>query len=410
MSAEATRGVHGEPGSRAPHGALRPPLYDSVAFEFESSAELEKAFAGRRAAHVYSRITNPTVQELEQRMRLLSGGFGVLAVASGMAAITACVLTLAHAGSNIVTTRRLFGNTLSLFVQTLARWGLETRFADMANPARLGEQIDKNTALVFLESISNPQLEVADLEAVVAVAAAAGVPVVLDGTLTTPLMLNSKAAGVAIEVISTTKHISGGATSVGGLIIDNGTFDWRQAPALTEMAQRVGPAALLARLRTEVYRNTGGCLAPHNAWLQILGLETLALRIDASSKNALAVARFLQSATEVSGVNYPGLEQSPWHTVAARQFRRGFGSLLTFELADKVRCFAFMDRLALIRKATNICDNKSLIIHPASTIFAEFGEQQRAEMGISEGLLRLSVGIEDTIDILEDIQRALEVV
>jgi len=403
MSGFSTRAVHGPRQQKDPHGALRLPLYDSAAFEFESSRDLELAFAGKKPAHTYSRVTNPTVEEFEQRIRLLSSAYGVIAVASGMAAITNTIMALARSGSNIVTTKHLFGHTLSLFSHTLGRWGLQTRYADMTIPHSVEGLIDENTALVFLEVISNPQLEVTDVAAICNVAAQKNIPVVLDGTLTTPNLFDSKSAGVAVEIISSTKYISGGATSVGGLIIDNGVFDWRTSPQLESLAERFGPAAFLTRLRKEVYRNTGACLSAHN------GLETLPLRIDASSRNALTIARFLQKAEGVVSVNYPGLEGSPWHAVAERQFHRGFGGLLTFNLADKNACFAFMDSLKLIRKATNLSDNKTLVIHPASTIFAEFSKEERLSMGISEGLIRLSVGIEDAEDLINDITGGLAV-
>ncbi len=410
MTGFSTKAVHGPGENRDPHGALRPPVYDSVAFEFASSRDLELAFAGRKPAHTYSRITNPTVDELEKRVRHLTGSLGVVAVSSGMAAITNVVLSLARSGSNIVTSRHLFGHSLSLFTRTLGEWGLETRFADMTEPDSVEELIDSSTALVFLEVISNPQLEVADIKTLCEKAAKKGVPVVLDGTLTSSYLFNSKEAGVAVEVISSTKFISGGATSLGGLIIDNGTFDWKGSVSLGGMSKQYGPGAFLMRLRKEVNRNIGGCLSAHNAWLQILGLETLPLRAEACSRNALAIAGFLGEQQRVVSVNYPGLEHSRWHATAASQFKRGFGGLVTFKLSDKEQSFVFMDSLKLIRKATNLNDNKTLIIHPASTIFADYSAQECEQMGISEGLIRLSVGIEDTDDLIDDLKQGLETV
>lgn len=408
MKGYATRVVHGNISRKDIHGSLRPPLYDSVAFEFESSRDLELAFAGRKPSHAYSRITNPTVEEFEERIRLLSNAFGVVAVSSGMAAIANTVLALAKPNSNVVTSKHLFSHTLSLFEQTLGLWGLEVRFADMTTPESVQASIDENTALIFLEVISNPQLEIADVAAVCSVAAKRNVPVVLDGTLTTPYLFHSKEAGVAVEVLSSTKYISGGATTIGGLIIDNGVFDWGMIAATGDLAKKVGPGAFLMRLRKEVYRNTGACLSAHNAWLQILGLETLPLRISRSSENALAAARFLSTVSGVKRVNYPGLESSRWYAIAARQFKRGFGGLLTFELESKEACFRMMDSLKIIRRATNLSDNKSLIIHPGSTIYADFSAEQRIKMDISDGLIRLSVGIEDIEDIIEDLAQGLE--
>lgn len=410
MKGFSTNAVHGSGGSIDPHGSLRPPLYDTVAFGFTSSRDLELAFAGKKPAHAYSRITNPTVEELERRVGYLTGAMGVVAVASGMAAITNTVLSLARCGANIVTSRHLFGHTLSLFTRTLADWGLETRFADMTSPQSVEERIDDTTALVFLEVISNPQLEVTDIGAICDIAAKKGVPVVLDGTLTSIYLFDSKRAGVAVEVISGTKFLSGGATATGGLIIDNGTFDWKKAGRLSRLSEQYGPGAFLMHLRKEVFRNTGSCLSAHNAWLQILGLETLPLRADACSRNALAIAGFLATQKGILSVNYPGLESSNWHVAAASQLTKGFGGILTFELSGRDACFAFMDSLSIIRKATNINDNKTLIIHPASTIFADYNPQDREEMGISEGLIRLSVGIEDIGDIIDDLKMGVKTI
>ena len=408
MNGFTSKAIHGITLKKDPHGALRFPLYDTVAFEAESAHDLELAFSGKKAQHSYSRISNPTVEDFEQKIRLLSNSFGVLAVASGMAAISEVVLALAGAGSNVVTSRYLFGNTLSLFESTLGRWGLEVRYADMTDCASVDAAIDENTRLVFLEVITNPHLQVADIAAIVAVAGKRNVPVVLDGTLSTPYLFQSKNVGVAVEIISSTKYISGGATAIGGVIIDNGVFDWKKNPALADDARKVGPAALMARLRREVHRNIGSCMSPHNAWLQVLGLETLALRIDRSSANALAVAKYLSSSTLVQTVNYPGLVACPSHAVAARQFGNNFGGILTFELTSKEKCFAFIDSLKLIRRATNLNDNKTLVIHPASTIFVDYTAEARTAMNVSDRLVRLSVGIEDIDDILHDVQQGLE--
>jgi O-acetylhomoserine (thiol)-lyase len=381
-----------------------------VSFEFPDTAAITDAFQGRRPAHTYSRITNPTVENLEMRIARIAGVEGVVAVSSGMAAITNVVLCLAGAGDSIVTTRRLFGNTLSLFEKTLGRWGLDVRYVDMTDTHQLSRAIDTRTRLVFLESITNPHLEVADIAAVCRAAGEQGVPVVLDGTLTTPYLLPSRELGVAVEIISSTKFISGGATGVGGLILDNGVFDWSKNPWLRDIAPRFGPYALLKRLRSEVYRNTGGALSPHNAWLQILGLETMALRVDRICENALSVARFLEKRLGPAGVNYPGLESSPSFDVASRQFHRGCGGLCTFFVQGRAAAARFMDALDMVRRSTNLNDNKTLILHPASTIFCEYPEEVRKEMGVTEGMLRLSVGIEDVEDIIEDLERGFAAV
>lgn len=408
MNGFSSKAVHGAIHKKDPNGALRFPLYDTAAFEVAAARDLELAFEGKKPLHTYSRITNPTVDDFEQRIRVLTDAFGVIAVSSGMAAITETVIALAEAGANIITSSFLFGNTCSLFEKTLKRWGLETRYSDMAKPESIVPLIDDKTRLIFLEVITNPQLEVANIAGVTSIAAEHNVPVVLDGTLTTPFLFKSKDAGVAIEIISSTKYITGGATSIGGLIIDNGIFNWKKNKNLADEALKSGPGALLVRLRREVHRNCGSCMSPHTAWLQTLGLETLALRIERSSTNALAVAEFLAGSEKIRAVNYPGYEKTKSFEIAKRQFNGKYGGLLTFELNSKEECFKFMDSLAMIRRATNINDNKTLIIHPASTIFCDYSEDERNKMLVNDQLIRLSVGIEDKEDLIADLQKGLD--
>ncbi len=408
MRGFTTKALHTRYSRKDVHGALRPPLYDSVAFEFDSAAGIQQAFEGKLPAHTYSRISNPTVEDFEQKMRVLTDSRGVIAVSSGMAAITNVMLALCSAGSNIVSSRHLFGNTISLFEKTLGDWGLEIRYADMNDPDSIDSMIDEHTRALYLESITNPQLEVADISIASRCAEKSGVPLVLDGTLTTPFLFRSRDYNVAVEVISTTKYISGGATGVGGIIIDNGRYDWKKSPKVSPLTGQYGQYAFLAKLRREVFRNCGSCMAPHHAWMNTLGLETLALRVRQSCDNAMEIARFLAGQSGARAVNYPGLPSSGDHAIASAQFNGRFGGLVTFELEDKEQCFRFIDSLDIIRNATNLNDNKSLIIHPASTIFGEYPVHERQNMGITENMLRLSVGIEDREDLIEDIQKGLE--
>jgi len=409
MSGFSTLMIHGRPSKADVHGALRMPVYDNVTFEFGSSQDIQLAFEGRKPAHSYSRISNPTVEFFEQRLAAASGAVGAVATASGMAAISSLVLALGQAGSRMVASRYLFGNTASLLEGTLKPWGLETVWVDMTDLAAVEAALKPGACMLFLESISNPQLQVADLRALSSLAHAAGVPLVVDSTVTPPVGYSPKALGVDVEVISTTKFISGGATSVGGAILDMGSFPWGRFPKLEPWAAKAGPFALLVALRREIHRNLGGCLSPHNASLQMLGLETLELRVRAASANALAVAQFLASHPKVQAVAYPGLASHPQHGLAKDQFGGVFGGILTFSLADRPACYQLMDKLALIRRATNINDNKTLIIHPASTIFSEFTPQARQQQGVPEGLLRLSLGIENAPDLIDDLAQALEV-
>jgi O-acetylhomoserine (thiol)-lyase len=407
MTGFTTSAIHGVQLKRDIHGSLRVPVYDNVAFEFDSAKDINLAFAGRKPAHTYSRITNPTVEDFEQRIRLVSGGAAAIAVSSGMAAISNVILTLAGAGTNIVTSKHLFGNTLSLFEKTFKPWGLQIKYADMSDPDAVSQSIDHNTRALFLESITNPQLEVADFRALSAITREKSVPLIVDNTVTTPYLFRSREFGVNVEVLSSTKYITGGATSLGGVIIDNGNFDWRSSPRLKDWAVKMGPLAMLGALRREIYRNIGSCLAPHHAYLQSLGLETMSLRIDRSCSNALALAEFLQQHDKVASVHYPGLPDSAYHTIAKEQFCDRYGGILTFDLHSKDDCFALMDSLELIKRATNVNDNKTLILHPASTIFCEYPDEVLHEISVRHTMIRLSVGIEDLEDIQNDLERGL---
>lgn len=391
-----------------PHGSLHMPVYDSVTFEFKSAEELELAFQGKKPSHMYSRISNPTIEHFEQRIRAVTGAVGVMALSSGMAAISNTILTIAKTGDNIITSKHLFGNTYSLFELTLKEWGLETRYTDLTKPQEVARLIDGKTKAVFLETITNPQLEVADIEELSKAARPRNVLIIGDTTMTPPYLFSAKQFGVDIEIISSTKWISGGATSVGGLIIDYGTYDWKQSDKLKEDAVKFGPFAFMNRLRREVYRNIGACMSPHNAYLQSLGLETLPLRLDAACDNTRKIAEFLQKSPAVKSVNYPGLKDSPYYDTAKKQFGDKPGAILTFDLASKEQCFAFINGVKLIRRATNLQDNRSLILHPASTIFCEYDDKLKDEMGIRDTSIRLAVGIEDTQDLISDIQQSLE--
>ena len=409
MRGFSTKAIHGPPsGQQDHHGSLRPPIYDSVAYEHPDSRTLQDVFAGRKPGHVYSRITNPTVQDFEQKIKLLTDGRGVVAVASGMAAISNTILALGGAGKNIVTTKFLFGNTLSLLEQTLSSWGLEIKFVQMTNLDSVEKAIDQNTVALFAESMTNPQLVVTDFAKLSELTRKHAIPLVVDNTVMTPYLFQSKSAGVDIEILSTTKYISGGATSVGGVIIDTGNYDWKQAEKMSGSTKKFGQMAFLATLRQEVFRNVGACLSPHNAYLQSLGLETMALRIDKSCRNAMRIAGFLKEHSKVQSVHYPGLVDSPFFQTANKLFAGSFGGILTFDLHNEQDCFPLMDALQLIKRATNINDNKTLILHPSSTIFAEYFDQEKSEMGIRPTMIRLSAGIEDIDDLIDDLQKGLD--
>jgi len=403
-----TKILHTKFSKEDPHGSLHMPVYDNVAFEFKTAEELELAFAGRKPAHMYSRISNPTVEHFEQKIKAITDAVGVIALSSGMAAISNTILTIAKSKDNIITSKHLFGNTYSLFENTLGDWGLETRYVDLTKPEKVSQLIDEKTKAIFLETITNPQLEVVDIKAISEIARRKNILLIADTTMTPPYIFDARECGVDLEVISSTKWISGGATSVGGIIIDHGLFDWKKNDKLHADAVKFGPFAFVSRLRREVYRNIGACMSAHNAYLQTLGLETLPLRLDLACANTLKIAEFLKKAGQVKSVNYPGLKDSSYYEIACKQFGDKPGAVLTFDLASKKECFHFLNNLKLIRRATNLHDNRSLILHPGSTIFCEYDDVLKDEMGVRDTLIRLAVGIEDYRDLIADIQQSLE--
>ena len=403
-----TKAIHTSFLKKDAHGALKMPIYDCVSFEFDSAEDIVDAFEGKKPAHAYTRITNPTIEHFENTIKNITGAKGVVAVSSGMAAISNFIMAICGAGDHVVCSRYLFGNTKALFANTLKTWGLEVTFIDLENLDLVRKSIKPNTKLIFGETIANPQMRVLDTLGLSAIAKENKIPLVIDTTVTPPYLFDGKASGVDVEVLSSTKYISGGATTVGGLIIDHGTYQWKYNLHVEEMAKKVGPFALVAKLRKEIFRNIGACLSPHNAYLQSLGLETMALRADRACENTLKLAEFLVKHSKVKKVNYPGLKTSAYYEISKKLFPKLPGSILTFDLGTKAECFKLMNQLKLVRRSTNLNDNKSLIIHPSSTIFAEFTEDQKVDMEVTSTLIRLSVGIEDFEDLKNDIATGLE--
>lgn len=387
--------------------SLAMPVYNTAAYEFDTAEAMEEAFCGRTPDHAYSRITNPTVQYFEKRVQTITGALSVTALNSGMAAVSNVFLALAQAGSNIVTSAHLFGNTYSFLKNTLGTFGVEVRFCDLTNPEEVRAQIDAHTCALFLEVITNPQLEVADLKALAAVAHEAGVPLITDTTVVPFHVFRAGDFGVDIEIVSSTKYISGGATSLGGLILDYGTFDWSSSAKLRAMSEQFGLSAFTAKLRKEIHRNLGAYMTPQAAYMQTLGLETMEIRFSRQAATCLELASALQALPQIVAVNYTGLASNPFYTLSNAQFGPYPGAMLTFDLASREACFRFMNRLQLIRRATNLFDNKSLAIHPASTIYGSFTEEQRQSMDVSQTTIRLSVGLESMDDLLSDISQAL---
>lgn len=387
--------------------ALHQPIYGNSAFDFESAEQMELAFQGKVPVHAYSRITNPTVENLELRIRQITDALNVTALSSGMAAISNVILLLASSGKNIVVSNHLFGNTYVFFESTIRDFGIEARFCDMTDAEQVESNIDGNTVALFVETITNPQFEVADLQLLSGISRKHNVPFVVDSTLTPPNVFRGKDFGVDIELISSTKIMSGGATSIGGLIVDYGTFDWSKSAKLAPLAKRFGPLAFHYKLRREIFRNLGSCMSPFAAYLQSVGLETLQLRFEKAAENCREMAAFLAAQPQVKSVNYPGMAGSKFFGISKKQFGIFPGAMLAFEFATREDCFSFINQLGLIRRATNVYDNKTLIIHPASTIYCDFDKAKREGMGVSDLSIRLSLGIEDIEDLKADILQAL---
>ncbi len=406
-----------QPETLALHGSITPlmgeptamPVVQSSAFAHASAETLEAIFAGREPGYVYSRIANPTVSAFESRMAVMEGGLSAIAVSSGMAAISSVVLALAGSGEEIVAGSSLFGGTYSLFRHTLNRYGIGVRFVNPKNPTEFGEAINDATRLVFVETIGNPKLDVPDIAAIAAVTRKHGVPLVVDSTVTTPVLIQPKRLGADVIVHSASKFINGHGNAIGGIIIDAGTFDWSSPrfPHLAPFHARVGQFALLAALRNRICRDLGCCLAPFHAFLLSMGLETLGVRMERHCSNAARLAAFLATHSKVVETGYPGLDTHPDHVLANRQFSGRFGAVVTLRLGAKKRCFDFINRLRLAKNLANLGDTRTLVIHPASTICRDLNEEERLAMGVTEDLVRLSVGIEDPADILGDIEQAL---
>lgn len=373
------------------YGSLSMPIYHTAAYEFNTAADMADTFTGRVIAPDYSRVMNPTVMYLEDKVKALTNASNVVAFSSGMAAISNTMLALSATGKNIVTSRHMFGNTFSLITQSLKRFGVEARPCDLLNLDEVKSKMDDNTCCIFLEIITNPQMEVANLKELAAIAHEYHVPLVADTTVIPFTQFSAKSLGVDIEVVSSTKYLSGGATTLGGLVIDYGT------------TQGFGH-----RMKNEMLFNFGAYMTPHVAYMQSLGLETLDARYRVQSQNTLYLAEKLRTLPEVKRVNYVGLPDNPYHAIAEKQYGPTAGAMMTIDLESKEACFSMIDNLKLVRRATNLFDNKTLAIHPASTIFGGFTSEERAAMDVLDTTVRISIGLEDMDDVFNDIEQALK--
>ena len=371
------------------YGALSMPVYHCCAYEFETAKQMTDVFCGRVLDPEYSRVMNPTVTFFEERVKALTGAANVFAFNTGMAAIANILFTFAAAGKNIVTSSHLFGNTIALMRNTLAPLGIETREVDLLDLDAVRAAVDENTCCLFLEIITNPQLEVADVRALSEILREHNVPLIADTTLIPFTEFDAKEIGIDVQVVSSTKYISGGATSLGGLVIEYGRF-----PKVN------------ARIRFELLFNLGAYMTPHAAYMQTLGLESLDARYRVQSANALELATRLQSVPEIKRVNYVGLPDNPFYERAQSLYGKTAGAMMTIDLEDKAAAIRFINRLKVIHRASNLFDNKSLAINPASTIFGPFSGSQRRAMDVYDTTIRLSIGLEAVDDLYEDIVQA----
>lgn len=405
-----TLAVHGGFAGDRETGATAVPIHQTVSYAYKSAQELADIFAGKTPGYIYSRISNPTTTALESRLMLLEDGIGCIATSSGMAAIASVVIGLVKAGDQILSATGIFGGTVSLFENTLSRFGVETILVDADDTDNFAKAINDKTKLIFVETIGNPKMDVPDIAAIAEIAHKANIPLVVDNTVTTPALFKPGKFGADIVIHSTSKFINGHGTAIGGAIIDTGNYDWRKGvfEDIKKLSERVGQLAFLLHLRNLIYRDLGGCPAPMNSFLMLQGLETLSARMNRHCDNAQKLAQYLGSHKKVKWVNYPGLADGKYYDKIKKMFNGQGGGLLTFGLGCKETAFKFIDSLKLTRNLANLGDAKTLVIHPASTLFIEFGDAEKEKMGVTEDMIRLSVGIEDFEDIKADFEQAFE--
>ncbi|MEW6661300.1 MAG: homocysteine synthase [Bacillota bacterium] len=415
-----TLAVHGCQKPDPATGSRAVPIYQTTSYVFRDSQHAADLFALKEAGNIYTRIMNPTTDVFEQRVAALEGGVGALAVASGQAAITMAITNITGSGQEMVSSTSLYGGTYNLFSTTLPKLGIKVNFVDSANAENFRSAITERTRALYVETIGNPKLDVADLKAIAAIAHAAGIPLIVDNTFATPYLCRPFEYGADIVVHSATKFIGGHGTSIGGIIVDSGRFNWDNGkyPELTEpdpsyhgvrYVEALGPLAYIIKARVQLLRDLGPCLSPFNSFLFLQGLETLPLRMQRHADNALAIAEHLQGHPMVNWVNYPGLPSHPSHLLAKKYLANGYGAILTFGIKGGLEAgIRFIDSLKLFSHLANVGDAKSLVIHPASTTHQQLTPAQRVSTGVTEDLIRLSVGIEDVRDLIEDLNQALE--
>ena len=397
------------------------PIYQTTSFVFEDTQEGADLFALQKAGNIYTRITNPTTSAFEERIAALEGGVGALATASGMAAITYTILALAHAGDHVVAASTIYGGTFNLLKETLPRYGITTTFVDIDNLEEIEAAIKDNTKLVLIETLGNPVINIPDIEKIAEIAHKHQIPLVADNTFATPYLINVFSHGVDIAVHSATKFIGGHGTTIGGVIVDSGKFDWAASGKFPQLVEEdpsyhnisytrdVGAAAFIVAARVQLLRDMGAALSPFNSFLLLQGLETLSLRVERHVQNAEKIVDFLVNHPKVEKVNYPKLVDSPYHALAEKYLPKGVGSIFTFHVkGGEAEARKVIDSLEIFSNLANVADAKSLVVHPATTTHAQLSDSDLEAAGVTKNQIRLSIGLENVDDLIEDLRLALE--
>lgn len=397
------------------------PIYQTTSFVFEDTQEGAELFALQKAGNIYTRITNPTTSAFEERIAALEGGVGALATASGMAAITYTILALAHAGDHVVAASTIYGGTFNLLKETLPRYGITTTFVDIDNLEEVEAAIKDNTKLVLIETLGNPVINIPDIEKIAEIAHKHQIPLVADNTFATPYLINAFSHGVDIAVHSATKFIGGHGTTIGGVIVDSGKFDWAASGKFPQFVNEdpsyhnlsytrdVGAAAFIVAARVQLLRDMGAALSPFNSFLLLQGLETLSLRVERHVQNAEKIVDFLVNHPKVEKVNYPKLADSPYHALAEKYLPKGVGSIFTFHVkGGEAEARKVIDSLEIFSNLANVADAKSLVVHPATTTHAQLSDSDLEAAGVTKNQIRLSIGLENVDDLIEDLRLALE--
>ncbi len=417
-----TLAVHGGQEPDPTTGSRAVPIYQTTSYNFRDADHAANLFGLKEFGNIYTRLMNPTTDVFEKRIAALEGGVGALAFSSGHAAISAAIFNIAQAGDEIVSSSTLYGGTYNMFAYTLPRLGIKVTFVDPSDPENFAKAITPKTKALYAETIGNPKIDVLDIESVAAIAHNNGIPLIIDSTFATPYLCRPIDFGADIVIHSATKFIGGHGTSMGGVVVDSGKFNWANGkfPLLSEpdpsyhdlsYTAALGPLAFIIRLRVQILRDLGGCVSPFNSFAFLQGLETLHLRMERHSQNAQAVAEYLAKHELVSWVSYPGLANHPDHKLAQKYLPKGAGAILTFGIKGGLEAGrTFINSLKLFSLLANVGDSKSLVIHPASTTHSQLSAEQLTAAGVSDDMVRLSVGIEDVQDIIDDLEQAFAAV